>query len=263
MKIGERIKEIRISKGLTQADLSEKSGIALRTVQRIERDEVKPSIYSINAIGAVLGIQLSSEIFVEENKKFEFKIVITNLANLLEDSQTLIRRNWKSILVITLIISSLVLFKEIKSLIVGSLDKSTITVSTINCGKENECDIALTKMDENGKTIWSKTIGGTSYDKAGQVIKTKDGHYLVIGSTSSMGKGNYDVWLIKVSALGEIIWQKTYGDFLNDYGLKISAKDDNFYLIEGTKQICKTVNVSNDCIDQEWLFMVDEGGNVK
>ncbi|MEY2904743.1 MAG: Helix-turn-helix domain, partial [Bacteroidota bacterium] len=32
MNIGERLKEIRVAKGLTQVDLSNKSGIAIRTV---------------------------------------------------------------------------------------------------------------------------------------------------------------------------------------------------------------------------------------
>ena len=39
MKIGKRIKEIRISQGLTQDELSEKSGIAVRTIQRIENNQ--------------------------------------------------------------------------------------------------------------------------------------------------------------------------------------------------------------------------------
>jgi len=95
------------------------------------------------------------------------------------------------------------------------------------------------------------------------VVRTKNGSYIVVGSTSSFGKGNYDVLVAKVSSQGEILWQKTYGEFLNDYGLKIAAVEDNLYQIEGTKQICKTVNVSNDCYDQEWLFKIDESGLVK
>ena len=59
MNFGEQLKEIRTSKGLTQTELSEKSGIALRTVQRMERNEGKPSLYSMNAIGEVLGVNLT------------------------------------------------------------------------------------------------------------------------------------------------------------------------------------------------------------
>jgi transcriptional regulator with XRE-family HTH domain len=59
MNFGEQLKEIRTTKGLTQNDLSEKSGIALRTVQRMERNEGKPSLYSMNAIGDALGVNLT------------------------------------------------------------------------------------------------------------------------------------------------------------------------------------------------------------
>ncbi len=59
MNFGEQLKEIRTSKGYTQNELSEKSGVALRTVQRMERNEVKPSLYSMNAIGEVLGVNLA------------------------------------------------------------------------------------------------------------------------------------------------------------------------------------------------------------
>jgi hypothetical protein len=119
------------------------------------------------------------------------------------------------------------------------------------------------KKDSKGNLLWKRMIGGTSYDKAGQVVRTKDGSYIVVGSTSSFGKGNYDVLVAKVSSNGEILWQKTYGEFLNDYGLRIAEVEDNLYQIEGMKQICKTVNVSNDCFDQEWLFKIDESGLVK
>ena len=74
MKLGERIKEIRVSKGMTQLELAEKSGIALRTVQRIENNEVTPSFYSLNAIGEALDIKLNADLFIETDNKFEFKI---------------------------------------------------------------------------------------------------------------------------------------------------------------------------------------------
>ena len=59
MNFGEQLKEVRTTKGLTQIELSEKSGVALRTVQRMERNEGKPSLYSMNAIGEVLGTNLT------------------------------------------------------------------------------------------------------------------------------------------------------------------------------------------------------------
>jgi transcriptional regulator with XRE-family HTH domain len=263
MKIGEHIKEIRISKGVTQTELSEKSDIAVRTIQRIENSEVTPSIYSLNAIGAALDVKLNEFPMGANDGKFEFKIVISNFSNLFVDIKTLIKRNMKTLLVIITVTFGLLSFKDLKTLFVNLTDNSTVSVSTINCGSKNECDIELVKKDVKGKVLWKRIIGGTSYDKAGQVVRTKNGSYIVVGSTSSFGKGNYDVLVAKVSSNGDILWQKTYGEFLNDYGLRITAVEDNLYQIEGTKQICATFNVSNDCYDQEWLFKIDESGLIK
>ena len=169
----------------------------------------------------------------------------------------------KTLLVLITATFGFLSFKDLKSSFINLTDNSTISVSTINCGTKNECDIELVKKDDKGNVLWKRIIGGTSYDKAGQVVRTSEGNYIVVGSTSSFGKGNYDVLVAKVSANGEILWQKTYGEFLNDYGLRVVAVEDNLYQIEGTKQICATFNVSNDCFDQEWLFKIDEIGVVK
>ena len=134
MKIGEHIKEIRISKGFTQSELSEKSGIAVRTIQRIENSEVTPSIYSLNALGAALDVKLNEVQNAGNDGKFEFKIVISNFSNLFVDIKTLIKRNMKTLFVIITVTFGLLSFKDLKTLFVNLTDNSTVSVSTINCG---------------------------------------------------------------------------------------------------------------------------------
>ena len=58
MNIGIVIKEVRQQKGLTQQELSENAGLSVRTVQRIENDEVEPSFYSLKSLGEILGVDL-------------------------------------------------------------------------------------------------------------------------------------------------------------------------------------------------------------
>ncbi|TVZ56299.1 DNA-binding XRE family transcriptional regulator [Lutibacter sp. Hel_I_33_5] len=77
MKLSTRIKELRKKKGLTQLDLSENSGLSLRTIQRIENDEVKPSVYSLKKIGEVLNKDFNLKnhtimrnIFEKENRNY-------------------------------------------------------------------------------------------------------------------------------------------------------------------------------------------------
>ena len=58
MNIGIVIKEVRKQRGLTQLDLSEHAKISVRTIQRIEKDEVDPSFYSLKCISEILEIDL-------------------------------------------------------------------------------------------------------------------------------------------------------------------------------------------------------------
>jgi len=58
MNIGVVIKEVRKQKGLTQLDLSEHANLSVRTIQRIENNEVEPTFYSLKSIGEILRIDL-------------------------------------------------------------------------------------------------------------------------------------------------------------------------------------------------------------
>jgi len=58
MYIGVVIREIRKQKGLTQLELSDKTTISARTIQRIENDAVEPSLYSLKRIGEALELDL-------------------------------------------------------------------------------------------------------------------------------------------------------------------------------------------------------------
>ena len=59
MRLGTKIKELRTKQGLTQIELSEKTGLTERTIQRIENHEVEPSKHSLKKMGEVLGHNLN------------------------------------------------------------------------------------------------------------------------------------------------------------------------------------------------------------
>lgn len=56
MSIGQRIRELRIQKGITQEELSAATGISVRSVQRIENDEVSPRPYTVRELARVLEV---------------------------------------------------------------------------------------------------------------------------------------------------------------------------------------------------------------
>ena len=70
--LGQKISEIRKSKGLTQEELVEQCNISVRTIQRIEAGEVTPRSYTIKTILSALDYDIE-KISTENNLTKEFK----------------------------------------------------------------------------------------------------------------------------------------------------------------------------------------------
>ncbi len=137
----------------------------------------------------------------------------------------------------------------------GSVDdkcnsvKQNIDGSYIVCGyvRSTDGDITevhggddawLVKLSSTGDIIWQKTFGGSLAEHFFSVEETTDGGYIAAGfSASSDGDttinfGGLDYWIVKINAVGDIIWQKSYGGSGTDIvsSLKIV---DNEYLLTG------------------------------
>ncbi len=97
-------------------------------------------------------------------------------------------------------------------------------------------------------------LSGNDYGKF--VIETSDGGFAVVGSTNSVGAGNYDVWLLKTDSNGDTLWTKTYGGTDNDEGYCLRQTNDNGFIIAGYK------TVSGHYTDG-WVFKTDADGNME
>ena len=117
MEFGARLKEIRTSLNCSQKELSEQTGLNLRTIQRIENNEVKPSLYSLKVIGEALNTDLSDFIKTSEAKPCEFNVnlKITDMNQFLNDLKALVKTHWKTIFVIILVIYLFTSYTDIKS----------------------------------------------------------------------------------------------------------------------------------------------------
>jgi len=140
-------------------------------------------------------------------------------------------------------------------------ENGSINVTTIGSRSGQSSQILLTKNYANGNEIWSKQFGGKSYDKASSIIATKDG-YLIVGSTSSYGNGNYDMFVIKTDKKGKKIWQNAYGGFYNEYGYT-AEKTNTGFLIKGTKQKCSSNSdiFNRKCTTNVWFVSINKNGN--
>ena len=117
MEFGARVKEIRTSLNYSQKELSEQTGLTLRTIQRIENNEVKPSLHSFKVIGEALKTDLSEYSTTVDTKPYEFNftIKITDMNQFITDLKTLVKNNWKLILWVILIASFISNYDQIKA----------------------------------------------------------------------------------------------------------------------------------------------------
>jgi transcriptional regulator with XRE-family HTH domain len=117
MEFGARLKEIRTSLNISQKELSEQTGLTLRTIQRIENNDVKPSLYSLKVIGEVLKTDLSEFVKTSETKPYEFNVnlKITDINQFLNDLKVLAKTHWTTIFIIILVIYLFTSYTDIKS----------------------------------------------------------------------------------------------------------------------------------------------------
>ena len=97
-------------------------------------------------------------------------------------------------------------------------------------------DAYVVKLDNMGNEQWARTIGGPDSDVANAIVQANDGGYVIAGSTSSFGAGENDVYVIKLSAAGNLLWTKTIGGPLEDYGESVAKTYDGGYAIAGYTQ---------------------------
>jgi hypothetical protein len=129
------------------------------------------------------------------------------------------------------------------------------TVVRYGTGSE---DAWLLKTDANGNEQWNKTFGLDGFDSVYSVVQTSDGGYVLAGSIDTARnpdfKGqilyeNYDAWLFKTDASGNLEWSKTIGGLKRDEARFVQQTKDGGFVIAGT-----TEDSSGD--SESWLVKV-------
>jgi gliding motility-associated-like protein len=132
-----------------------------------------------------------------------------------------------------------------------------------NTGTFNAYNILIVKLDAKGNTVWKKNINASLGNDMGQNIKqTKDGGYIICGSTTSYGTGvgsggtNTDAYIIKLDASATVQWSKTIGN-----ATKIDDAKDIIEDIDGDFVFTGSY-IHQDCF-QILFGKLDQAGNLK
>ncbi len=127
------------------------------------------------------------------------------------------------------------------------------TTESFGAGGE---DFYLIKVDALGSTQWTNTYGGSGRDEIFAIQNTDDGGFILAGSTTSFGAGSYDIYIIKIDSIGDILWSHTYGGSGDDRPGSIYQAEDGGYIISGWNS-----SIGSGGKDL-YLLKIDSNGNV-
>jgi len=94
-------------------------------------------------------------------------------------------------------------------------------------------DVYLIKTDANGDTLFTKSYGGTNYDKGTALLQLNDSGFAMTGSAYSFGNGASDVYFIRTNKMGTIVSSSTFGNSGNDWAYALSQTTDGGYTLSG------------------------------
>lgn len=153
-------------------------------------------------------------------------------------------------------------------------------------------DFWVIKLDAAGNEQWQRTIGGNDQDELLCAFQTKDGGYILGGSSASSppafsniksegkstattkadlfnktekSRGNMDYWIVKLSKEGNIEWQKTYGGQYADLLRSMEQTSDNGYILAGYSNS----PISGEKSDKTkgdgdyWIVKINDSGEIQ
>lgn len=132
-----------------------------------------------------------------------------------------------------------------------------LTVGYFAASEQNTYQGAVIKLDENGEVDWIKNYRGSRDDRPWSVAETPNGDFMITGFTNSFKDGSdSDVWLFRISAQGDLLWEKSFGGTGEDLAWDIKATNDGNYVIAA-----QTGSKGAGNFDA-WVIKVDGQGNV-
>lgn len=116
-------------------------------------------------------------------------------------------------------------------------------------------DAYVVKINKKGDRVWHNAFGFRYDEVANQIITTKDGGFILVGSTDSDVQNQKDVFVVKMNANGDREWKRHYGTKENEEGFDIVEVDDGYVVAGYTKY---TPSYNSDA----YLLKLDINGNI-
>ena len=150
-------------------------------------------------------------------------------------------------------------------IIAGGSDSADTDISN-NIGSY---DFWIIKISNTGDLIWEKSFGGDQIDEARAIVKSGDGNFIVAGDTRSTNNdiasnnGAADLWLIKITPNGDLLWEKTIGGSSFDVARSIVRSQDSGFFLAGSSRSSDGDVSKNKGQNDAWVIKVDANGDLQ
>lgn len=149
-------------------------------------------------------------------------------------------------------------------IIAGSSDSNDTDISS-NIGTY---DFWVIKISPTGDLIWEKSFGGNQIDEARAIVASNDGSFIIAGDTRSSennvtgNNGGADLWLIKISSDGVLIWERNYGGSSFDVARAMVQSQSNELILSGSSRSSDRDVSENKGQNDVWVVKTDNNGNL-
>jgi hypothetical protein len=105
---------------------------------------------------------------------------------------------------------------------------------------EGGSDVWLIKVDKTGEEMWNKTFGGKEDDYGNDIQLTKDGGFVIAGTTYSFADRVLnperwgDIWLIRTDVSGNELWNRTFAGVSWDDANSVREVSDGGFILAGS-----------------------------
>ncbi|HXS36366.1 MAG TPA: T9SS type A sorting domain-containing protein [Flavipsychrobacter sp.] len=124
-----------------------------------------------------------------------------------------------------------------RGFLVAGLETDSLSTDSFFSANHGGYDNWIIKINDTGRMVWSRILGGSGDDEAESIIQTRDSGSIFVGFSNSNDRdivgnhGGYDAWVVKLNDTGGIQWQKSLGGTSDDYGFSIQQTSDNGYIV--------------------------------
>ena len=118
------------------------------------------------------------------------------------------------------------------------------------------------RIDRYGAVEWQRIYSGKLEDFFSKVIEDRDGRVVLVGNFESEEKGK-QFWFLKLTADGKKIYERIFGDKMDEFATSIAQCRDGGYIMTGYS---KYIDLANKYIkggEDLWVFRLNHAGEIQ